>query len=91
MENLVIVPKESLESLQSEIKEIKSILQERKEKTIQHEWLTKKQARERLHVCLKTFDNYLKKNIIPHSRFAGKIYVKASDIQAHLEKHYITN
>ena len=90
MENLFIVPKESLENLQAEIQLIKSILQENKKEAFEKEWLPKPEARKRLHVCQKTFDNYLNRGILPYSRFAGKIYIKASDIQAHLEKYYIT-
>ncbi len=90
MENLAIIPKESLESLQAEIKEIKSIILQDKQKELERAWLTKQQARKVLNVCLKTLDNYLSKGIIPYSRFGAKIYIRASDIHAHLEKHLIT-
>ena len=90
MENLTIIPKESLESLQAEIKEIKAILQQDKQKELQKAWLTKQEAKKLLNVCMKTLDNYLSKGIIPHSRFGAKIYIRASDIHAHLEKHLIT-
>ena len=90
MENLAIIPKESLESLKAEIKEIKSIIQQDKQKELERAWLTKQQAQKVLNVCLKTLDNYLSKGIIPYSRFGAKIYIRASDIQAHLEKHLIT-
>ncbi len=90
MENLAIIPKESLESLQAEIQEIKAIIQQDKQDELQKAWLTKQQAKKLLNVCMKTLDNYLSKGIIPYSRFGAKIYIRASDIQAHLEKHYIT-
>lgn len=89
MENLTIIPKESLESLQAEIKEIKAILQQDKEAELQKAWLTKEQAKELLKVCKKTLDSYLTKGIIPYSRFGAKIYIRASDIHAHLEKYQI--
>ncbi len=90
MENLAIVPKESLESIQAEIQEIKAIIQQDKQEELQKAWLTKLQAKKVLNVCMKTLDNYLSKGIIPYSRFGAKIYIRAADIQAHLEKHLIT-
>ena len=90
MENLAIIPKESLESLQADIKEIKSIIQQDKQAELEKAWLTKQQAKKMLNVCMKTLNNYISKGIIPYSRFGAKIYIRASDIQAHLEKHLIT-
>lgn len=88
MENLVLIQSERIDSIQKDLLEIKSLIQDSKKEDLLNEWLPKSEARKRLHVCLKTFDNYLSKKILPYSRFAGKIYIKAADIQAHLEKHY---
>lgn len=90
MENMVLVPAKSLEGLQADLFEIKSFLHQKKEDEEKNQWLNKKQAKERLHVCLKTLDNYLLRGILPYSKFAGKIYLKASDIEAHLQRNYIT-
>jgi phosphoserine aminotransferase len=89
MESLTLIPIERLDTFQADLQEIKSLLQEQSKQSDFNRWLPKKEARIRLNVCQKTFDNYLSKGIIPHSRFAGKIYIKASDIEAHLERHYI--
>ncbi len=89
MEQYAIIPTEKLESLQADIAEIKGLLHDKKNQAELNKWLPKKEARLRLKVCNKTLDNYLSKNVIPYSRFAGKIYIKASDIEAHLERHYI--
>jgi hypothetical protein len=89
MENLTLIQSERIDFIQNELQEIKSLLQGNQNQAELNKWLPKPEARNRLHVCLKTLDNYLSKGILPYSRFAGKIYVKASDIQAHLEKHYI--
>jgi len=88
-EYFALLPKSELEALQSGIDEIKALLQNSKREELRKEWLPKSEARARLNVCQKTLDNYLSKKVIPHARFAGKIYIKASDIQAHLERHYI--
>lgn len=91
MENLAIIPKESLESIQAEIKEIKSIIQQDKQAELERAWLTKQEARKALNVCMKTLDSYLSKGIIPYAKFGAKVYIRASDIQAHLERHLITS
>lgn len=88
MDNLTLIQSEKIDFIQKELQEIKSLIQDGKKEDLKNEWLPKAEARKRLHVCLKTFDNYLSKGVLPYSRFAGKIYIKASDIQAHLEKHY---
>ena len=90
MENLTLIPSEKIDSLQAEISEIKSILQETKKQDYLNKWLSKKEAKSTLKVCLKTLDNYMAKGIIPYSRFAGKIYIKAADIESHLERNYIS-
>ena len=90
METLTLIPLERLESFQNELSEIKNLLQEKNKQADLNKWLPKKEAKEKLNVCLKTFDNYLSKGIIPYSRFAGKIYIKASDIEAHLQRNYIS-
>ncbi len=90
MENLTLIQSAKVEAIFEELQEIKKLFQVSKFEADQKRWLTKQQAREGLHVSLKTLDNYLHKGIIPYSRFAGKIYIKAGDIQAHLERNYIS-
>ena len=87
---MLIIPNEKLEAFQADLNEIKSLIKEKKNQAEIERWNTKQEARHKLHVCMKTLDNYLSRGIIPHSRFAGKIYIKASDIEAHLVKNYIT-
>jgi hypothetical protein len=90
MEHLTLIPIERLDSLQANLDEIKSLIKERNHLADLKKWHSKQEARIKLNVCMKTFDNYLAKGIIPYSRFAGKIYIKASDIEAHLQRNYIS-
>ena len=92
MENLSlsVIPTATINQLQADMLEIKSLLSKKFSEEEKNKWLPKIEARKRLNVCLKTFDNYLSKGILPYSRFAGKIYIKASDIEFHLQKHYIS-
>lgn len=89
METLTLISKEKLDNLQAEITQIKFLLQENQKLEYLKSWLSKKEARLKLKVCQKTFDNYLARGILSYSRFAGKIYILAADIEAHLQKHYI--
>ena len=88
-QQLTLIPKEKLDSFQEELKEIKELIQNKNQEELKNKWLSKKEAKLRLKVCLKTLDNYLLRGILPYSKFAGKIYIKAGDIEAHLQKHYI--
>jgi hypothetical protein len=87
---IALIEKEKIDSLLAGIEEMKAILRSREVEEVSKKWYPKKEAKSKLNVCMKTFDNYLSKGIIPYSRFAGKIYVKASDIEAHLERNYIS-
>lgn len=91
MENLelAIVHKKSLENIQSEISEIKALIKNKFQTELNNQWLTKSEAKKRLHICLKTLDTYLSRGILPYSKFAGKTYIKAGDIEAHLHRHYM--
>jgi hypothetical protein len=89
MENLTLIQSERLDFIQQEISEIKLLIQQKEKQADLNKWHSKKEAHIKLKVCLKTLDNYLLKGILPYSRFAGKIYIKASDIEAHLERNYI--
>jgi|GEM_PF-1394102 len=84
-----LLPKSEIDSIKLELQQIKNLIQQSNQEAFRNQWLPKTEARKRLHVCLKTLDNYLQKGIIPYSRFAGKIYIKTADIEAHLQKHYI--
>lgn len=90
MEQFAIIPAERLDALQANLDEIKSLINQKNIQADLGRWHSKQEAKAKLNVCMKTLDNYLSKGILPYSRFAGKIYIKASDIEAHLERNYIT-
>ena len=56
----------------------------------QFTWFTKKQASEYLQVSERTIDSYIKKDLIPCSHFARRIYINLQDLQDLLTK-YKTN
>jgi hypothetical protein len=91
MENLTLIQSEKIEAIYQKLQKIENLIQKKNQEEISNQWLPKTEAKKRLNVCLKTLDNYLQKGILPYSRFAGKIYIKAEDIEAHLQRNYITN
>lgn len=88
--NFILIPNEKLDFFESSIKEIKDLLGQKQPQEVGPKWISKKDACLRLNVCSKTLDTYLKKGTIPFTQFKSKIYIKASDIERHLEKYYIT-
>lgn len=57
--------------------------------SIAEDWLDIQEACVALKVSKRTLQSYRDQGIIGFSKFAGKIYFKASDISAHLDKHYV--
>ena len=90
MEKYILIESEKVDSIISEMQEIRNLIESKKKAESLKEWLSKQEARQRLKVSLKTLDNYLKNGILPYSRFAGKIYIQAKDIEAHLQRNYIS-
>lgn len=90
MEKLALIEFEEIKEIRQELKEIKNLILKKNQEDISNQWLPKPEAKKRLNVCLKTLDNYLQRGILPYSRFAGKIYIKAEDIEAHLQRNYIS-
>jgi excisionase family DNA binding protein len=88
--NFIIVPQEKLDLLEASLIQIKGLLESKKPEGKGPNWISKKEACQRLKVCSKTLDSYLKKGILPFTQFKSKIYIKSSDIDAHLEKYYVT-
>ncbi len=88
--NFIVIPEEKLEFLESSLSEIKELISQKQTQVEGPKWISKKEASTRLSVCLKTLDTYLLKGTIPFTQFKSKIYIKASDIESHLEKYYVT-
>lgn len=88
---LQLIPNEELISLKAEIKEIKDILKKKPEELFQLHWVESTKIPPLLGISRRTWQSWRDKRIIPYSQFGSKIYVRLSDINAHLEKHLSTN
>ena len=54
------------------------------------QWLDNEEVCKILKVTKRTLQNYRDNFILPYSQIGRKVYYKASDVQALLEKNYIT-
>lgn len=88
---MVVLPKSVWEELTSEIKSLKSILQEKNEEEVNNQWIESVQARKLLGVSAKTWQTYRDERRIPFSQFGRKIYVKREDLNSFMESHYISS
>jgi hypothetical protein len=86
---IIVLPKERVEFIETSLSEIKGILQSKEPVSKKENWISKSEACERLRVCGKTLDSYLKKGVIPFSQFKSKIYIKSVDVDNHLEKYHV--
>lgn len=51
-------------------------------------WLDIQETCQLLKISKRSLQSYRDRKLLSFSKIGGKIYFKASDIQAHLEKHY---
>jgi hypothetical protein len=88
---MVIIPQPVWESVQNDIQQVKELLQSKTTEEINNQWVESTEARKMLKVSSKTWQTYRDKRIIPFSQVGRKIYVRRSDLQKFMEKHYIIN
>ena len=86
----IIIPKERIEFIESSLSTLLDLAKAKQPANDSPKWISKAEACKKLSVCSKTLDSYLKRGTIPFTQFKSKIYIKASDIEAHLEKYYVS-
>jgi excisionase family DNA binding protein len=52
-------------------------------------WLDIQEACQLLKISKRTLQSYRDNGILPFSQIGGKIYFRASDIESHLNRHYV--
>lgn len=61
----------------------------KKEEDISSAYVESKKIPEALGICDKTWQNWRKSGKIPFIQFGSKIWVKRSDLDLFLERHYV--
>ena len=77
---------EILERMESMEKKLEQIA---KQSPLEETWLDNQEVAKFLRVTPRTLQNYRDRRMLPFSQIGSKIYYRASDIQKHLEAHYI--
>lgn len=88
--SMVVIPQAVWEQLVSDIQDIKSGLQSGTSGNFSDEWIESETARKMLGICQKTWQTYRDRRLIPFAQIGRKIYVRRSDLNAFMEKNYIT-
>jgi hypothetical protein len=88
--SMVVIPQAVWEQLVADIKDIKSGLSFKGTGNAAEEWIESETARKRLGVCQKTWQTYRDRRMIPFSQIGRKIYVRQSDLNAFMERNYIS-
>lgn len=87
--NFIVLEKEKLEKITSDLNEIKEAIQSKKEEDLSSSFIESKKIPKLLGISLKTWQTYRDKGQIPFIQFGSKIWVKRSDLEAFMNSHYV--
>jgi hypothetical protein len=87
---VITIDSEAFKKIMEALAEVKKGLVEKATPKLEEMWLDNEDVSKILRVTDRTLQNYRDRRVIPFSQFGNKIYYKASDIEAHLEKHKIS-
>jgi hypothetical protein len=87
--NFIVLEKEKLEKITSDLNEIKEAIQSKKEEDLSSSFIESKRIPKLLGISLKTWQTYRDKAQIPFIQFGSKIWVKRSDLEAFMNSHYV--
>lgn len=86
---VITIQSDAFQEIMNKIDEIKNKVNEEKSKQpLTDVWLDNAQVCELLKVSSRTMQTYRDEGIVSFSQVGSKIYYKASDVEAHLNKHY---
>jgi len=87
--NTVNLKIEGLEEIQNQIKILASKIDAIQNQPTVSRWLSNSEACEFLGVTARTLQNYRDNGTISYSKVGSKIYYKLSDLEDHLDTHYV--
>ena len=87
--SVITIETDAFQKLMSKMEDIESKLNLRKDTTpLSEKWLDNQDVCQLLRISKRTLQHYRDSGLIPFSQIGSKIYYKATDIEAHLKKHY---
>lgn len=87
---MVLLPQSEWEAVKRKLDDVASLVVSRNYDEASTEWIESGEARKRLGVSQSTWQNLRDERKIPFCQYGRKIYVRKADLQAFMEKHYIT-
>lgn len=85
-----LITKEEYHSLNVKLNKIIELLIKRNRLTpLSETWMDISEVCLLLKISKRTLQAYRDNSVLPFSKVGGKIYFKASDIEKHLEEHYV--
>ena len=87
---VITISSEAFQKIINDISEIsKSLNNTNLRQPLAENWLDIADVCQLLHISKRTLQSYRDNGTLPYSQIGGKIYFKASDIDFHLNKHYV--
>jgi len=87
---VITITSEAFQKIMNDISEIsKSLNNTNYKQPLSENWLDIADVCQLLHISKRTLQSYRDNGTLSFSQIGGKIYFKASDIEQHLNKHYI--
>lgn len=88
---MVILPRDEWEEIKLKLDKLADMVVTRNNGDADSEWVESNVARKMLGVSPTTWQTLRDNRTIPFSQYGRKIYVKKGDLQAFLERNYITS
>lgn len=89
-EIMALMPQKELGKIKSDLELIKKKLDSLCLETFSDQFIESKKVPKLLGVCPRTWQGYRDNKEIPFIQFGSKIWVKRTDLEAFLNKYYIT-
>lgn len=89
-EVMAIVPQSELSLIKTELQLIKENLASKSEEAFFNQFIESKQVPKLLSISQRTWQSYRDKGEIPFIQFGQKVWVKRKDLEAFMDRYYIT-
>lgn len=87
---VITISSEAFQKIINDISEIsKKVDHANKQHPLSDTWLDISDVCQLLKISKRTLQSYRDNGLLPYSQISGKIYFKASDIETHLDSHYV--
>ena len=87
--NLKLISDSELQEIRASINELKDIVRAKNEQDISETYIESKNVPKLLGICNKTWQTYRDKGKFSYIQIGSKIWIKRSDLDAMMNKHYI--